>query len=704
MKIKILSVILCICLLTTEVQFYASAIEPISKITGETSRTNSEITLSDGTKTGVKYTNIKLSGYYGNNREINIAEADLSNTNLSLEVINCGTYVASAQTMNKAAVSYNNSHAGQTVLAAVNGDLWMTAIHSNSAVTTNTLYATRGVLIVDGEIWASQQVDQENICATNFEQGTPAVDKNAFGVTDLNQPIIGVPEIYVSLDIGGESIKADGLNRLPAIDSIMVYNHRINSSNYALNDSYEVELIVHKTSALTVGGSLTATIKKIYEPGSTTRPSLANEDTIVLTARGSRIDELKNACAVGKRVTISASLIDKHGNTELWQNVKDAVSGHMHVLRDGTGAPIPDNTYYPTTLIGYKDDGTVALATVTSTKDKSRAALKISQSYELCKELGYNNVFFLDGGGSATFVTLDAGSYTVRNKCSDGSARAVINGVGFVWNDEPVCMRQGTLNHMKVPADLASILPTYMDGALLSDLMVVPNCTDIGYDSEEEAFCMAVNTATNDPFATLDFTKLKRVNAEDYPYIVLRVKATKNRLTKLSLFYSCGDYYGASGDRLKTVNIKSGADWQYVIVNMGYLANWSGYINNIRVDIYDSENSTTGDAMYISSVALCRSEEEATKAVKGWISDEACTNYAELVDSLKPTPYFIAGDVNGDGNINLMDSFRMKMYIKNIDSPERAATYAGDVNGDGLINLMDVFELKYRVTRGTWRY
>ena len=701
---KILSYVLCICCVLSIVLIPMSAIEPIGTITGETSRTEKEITLADGTKTGVKYTNIKLSGYYGNNREINMVEGDLSNKNLSLEVINCGTYIASAQTINKAASSYNSSHDGKTVLAAVNGDMWMTAIHSNSEVTTKTLKATRGILIIDGEIWASQQVDQENIKATNIEQGAHVVDKNAFGVTKLNQPLVGIPEVSVSLDIGGTVLNADGLNRLPAIDSIMVYNHRINSSNYALNDSYEVELIAHKTSAFKVGDSVTATIKNIYEPGSATRPSLTDEDTIVLTARGSRINELKELCAKGKRVTISTSLTDKQGATELWQNVDDAVGGHMQVLRDGAGTPIQDNTYYPTTLIGYKDDGTVSLLTFTSTKDGSRSALKVSQSYELCNELGFNSVFYLDGGGSATFVTLENGSYTVRNKCSDGSARAVINGVGLVWNDEPVVMCQGNLNYIKVPVDLSQISPVYMDGALLADVVNYPNWVDKGYNSQENAFEMKVNASTNDPFATLDFTKLQRVKAEDYPYIVLRVKSSKMSLTKFAFYYACGNDTGADAERVKTFNVKSGGRWQYIIVNMGYLSGWNGDINNIRLDIFDSENSNAGDTMYISSIVLCKSEEEANKAAGGWIPDNACKDYASIVESLRPTPYFVAGDVTGDGAINLMDSFKVKTFIKNITTPTMEEIYASDVNGDGVINLVDTFELKYRISKGDWRY
>ena len=122
----------------------------------------------------------------------------------------------------EAAADYNAAHEGQTVLAAVNGDLWMTAVHSGSEVSKKVLKVTRGVLIIDGEIWASQQIDQENLGATNAEKGTSAGNKAAFGVTSKNQPLVGSPDITVTMSVNGKTVKADGINRLPALTSVII--------------------------------------------------------------------------------------------------------------------------------------------------------------------------------------------------------------------------------------------------------------------------------------------------------------------------------------------------------------------------------------------------------------------------------------------------------------------------------------------------
>ena len=85
-------------------------------VTGETGRTSGEITLSDGTKTGVNYTSIQMSGHYGDDREVNVVEFDLANTHLSVEVINHGSYMVSTQVLTSAMEAYNSTHEGQQVL------------------------------------------------------------------------------------------------------------------------------------------------------------------------------------------------------------------------------------------------------------------------------------------------------------------------------------------------------------------------------------------------------------------------------------------------------------------------------------------------------------------------------------------------------------------------------------------------------------
>ncbi len=700
-KYPVIAFLLIICLLTSNLTVFGTSAADINKITGETSRNSKEITLADGTKTGVVHTQIYLSGYYGNNRVINVAEGDLSNKNLSLRIINSGSYMVSRKTMSQASADYTAAKEGETVVAAVNGDLYMTSIHSGSSVAKSVLSVPRGIIIADGEIWASAQIDQENLGATNIEKGQPAGLRPAFGITDLNQPVVGQPIITPYLDIGGTKITADGINRLPALDSIIVYNHRCNSTNYALNDSYEVEIEMDSGSALKAGKTITDTVKAIYESGSTVRPSLTDPNTVVLTARGSRIAELKNACAVGKAVSIKTELHDNFGRTELWQNVTDAIGGHMQVLNDGDGTPHPQQTYYPTTLIGYKDDGTVALVTVTSTLDNSRAALKQSQSYELCLELGYNSVFYLDGGGSTTFVTLEEGTYSPRNKCSDGYERAVIGGVGFVWNDTAVCPRQGSLHHINVYPDDSTVSPVHIDGALLNRKITICNYTQKTYSEENNSTVLEVTENSNDPFVFLDYTGLKAVDAKDYPYLVIKARTSASDNSTFAVYHSCGDYTGPGADRVKTKTVYSSDNWQYIMFNMGTDSLWSGTVNNLRLDFFN-EQRNAGETMEIASVTLYKNATEVSNIRKG-ILPEGTVLFKDIIEDLKPTPDFIIGDVKEDGKINAQDIALMKKCLKGASTFSESQRYAADVNGSGTVNAVDSMRLRYRLTYGDWK-
>lgn len=617
----------------------AVAAEPAEKLSDETGRQSTEITLSDGTKTGVVWSEIMISGStYGENRAVNMVEFDLSNTHLSMEVLNSGTYMVDVKTLDKAAMDYNAANKGQTVLAAVNGDLWMTAVHSGSSVSTKVLKVPRGVLILDGEIWASQQLDQENLGATNGEKGAPAGTKAAFGVTSANQPLVGSPDIRISMEVNGNTVKADGLNRLPALNSLIVYNHRVNETNYALKDAYEVELKVDDTSAFRAGGELSAKVVAIYKPGAAIRPAI-EEKTIVLTARGNRVADLQNSFKVGDTVTFKTEMTDRMGRNELWQDVQEAIGGHMEPIIDGRLAVANgDSTAYPTSFVGYRDDGSVVLCSVTSTLDGSRAALRFKDGYKFCSEMGFNSVFYLDGGGSCTFITLEEGSYTVRNKCSDGAPRAVINGIAVVWNQDKVCDKQGSLSYIKTAVDMSTIPATYMDGALISELTGGPNAVSYCYDSDMKAFRMTTSTQTNDAYVSLDFGALAPASADTYKYIVFKVKNNHpSATTTLALYYAAGADNGAAAGRTKNVSVKSGMDeWQYVVADMSKLSNWKGRINNIRLDIFDGSNTPADVSMYFGAVVLCKTADEAAKVAEGWTPEGSITDYLAYLESLKP--------------------------------------------------------------------
>lgn len=650
--ICLLSLTLCLGALLPMSAYAETATDPVGTLEGEVSRDTQEVTLSDGTKTGVTISTITLSGAYGN-KEVIVATGDLSNTNLSIEVINCGQYMVSSATMMSAAEKYNQTHQGQTVLAAVNGDLWMTKVHSNDKVTTKVLKVPRGFTMIDGEIWATQQIGMENYVATNDEKGTTSPDKAAFGITSQNQPLVGTPvvDITVKNETKNYSTAADGINRLPAWNSLIVYNYRCNDTNYALSDAYEIEIEVD-SSAFTLKGEVKGTVKAIYPANSSTRPAFG-EKTVVLTARGNKTDILKNNFAVGDTVSFSLSLTDKLGNTELWQDVEDAIGGHMIVLNDQKPYTANgDTSEYPTTLIGYKNDGTVMMLTVNSQQPGKYAGLKFTHGIKFCQELGYNSVFYMDGGGSATFVSMneaDSGAtYVARNKGSDplnddsgnvigSSVRGVINGVGFVWNEQPVCSAQGNLDYIEYPLfNYSDISSEYVCGELMSEFLGGHNAVDTYYDKEAGGLVIKLNATSNDPYVAFDMTSLKQVNADEYKYIVVCAKTDRDTVntSTSAIFYACGSTMGAVGGQTVWYEVPKGNEWSYHIIDMSKKPGWSGKINNLRFDIFDGPTVEKGLSMTFSMIAFAKTKEDAQKLTQGYVPEGCIADFGSFKQKL----------------------------------------------------------------------
>ncbi len=612
----------------------ASLSAPVGNISGESGRFYENITLSDGTDTGVRYTQMNLSGTYGSGKVLGIAEGDLSNTRLSIDVINCGDNTVAVQTV--AAASRNHSKNGKTVLAALNGGLWLAGVNSNSNVTKKVLKATRGVMIIDREIWATQEFGMENYQNTSGAT-TVASLKSAFGVTDKNQPIVGAPVITVKVtnETRNTTLTPDGLNRLPAWDSMVVYNYRINSLNYALNDSYEVVLTTDNSS-FTLDNKVTARVSAIYPSGSTTRPSI-DKNTIVITARGSRMGEL-SSFKVGDTVSFDLSLVDKHGNTDLWQNVVDAIGGHMHVIKDDKQTLIDArSSEYPTSLIGIKDDGTVMLAAVNSAKNGEYKGLRYKDAYRLCKELGYNNVFYLDGGGSSSIVTLKDGTYTQRNYSADGSARAVINAVALVWNDTPVCEKQGSLSYITTSDELSSFSPAFIPAGMLERVVDVTNCLDYNYLIDEKLLAFEPTEATNDPYANLDMTKFSEyIDTSKYKYVTLKLRTNIKRTSNFALYYvtsTQNTIYNIS------TQITPQSGYMYVTFNMTESAGWSGALNFLRLDFFEGIISSPGEYVEIEYLAFSPTPRDVALLKNGYYPEGAILDYYAYKDCLEGHDY-----------------------------------------------------------------
>ena len=439
-KITAVAVMLCLCV--------CSALSGAVVLDAQVSTSTEEI------YPGVTATDYYLAegGYYSQNgpQYLRVVEFDLSREDLALDMVMAGEKVGALTPLSDIIDNFNATNTeNKTVIAGVNGDLWTQASHhsrvegqSDDPVVKKELCIPRGYNVSDGEI----------ITTTYMGTETPFDDFfYSFGVTEDGKAYIGQINTTVSLinsRIGG-TINADGINRLPANNSLVMYTDKGPVSNYALDDAYEVVVDFDKDYTMKHGTRVSGTVTAISRPGEA-RYSM-QENRVILTARGTDIDQIDDY-EIGDKLTVIIRVRDLYGNNEVWQSkINEACGGHVPVVYDGKACTDSYSRSDPMTLIGYKADGTVVMIVNDGRQTGYSVGINRLLYEDLCLELGLDAAFLLDGGGSTTLVELTEEGYKLKNRPSDyypdgvtqGYERAIANAVllSYISEDESDVMK-----------------------------------------------------------------------------------------------------------------------------------------------------------------------------------------------------------------------------------------------------------------------
>ncbi len=444
---KITSIALCALMLASVLSF---AVLAAGEPTGMDKKA-SETIVVNGKNTGISLTQYSLTSgsVYANSTAglLNVIEVNPKNTNVAFKVLNCGDYTWSKDTMGNAAVAYNQTGEG-TVIAAMNGDPWIvyhTDYDGDGKAATGPavkhVSVSRGLMIKNGEIWATEQIGDENYLAKddNAERGTGAANQPIFAVKKDGTAIIGSPYTAISIEnvTKSKTMSAAGINRLPAPNSTILYNQRCGTESMAYEDAYEI-YVECDSSAFGYGKTISGKVTHVIQSGDKNARPAITEKTVVISARGKAIDAQKGNYAVGDTVSFTCSVkMDKLYLTDKaeWSDVVEATGGFYTLVEKGKHRGQELTTNYPCTIVGIKQDGKVLMISTTTQADGSRAACQMKNMQELAVELGCYTAIMFDGGGSTQFVTLEGDNYVRRCAVSDGenSVRSVISGLALVY-------------------------------------------------------------------------------------------------------------------------------------------------------------------------------------------------------------------------------------------------------------------------------
>lgn len=547
-------------------------------------------------------------------------EFDPMQSDLYFDVVGGGDYATTLKTVSSTVNAFAKNNADKTPIAAVNGDLWMVTyaharvegkgtVYKNCSdpVVKKSMTLPRGFNMYGGEIITSSHIPLE----TPYEG-----DFYSFGVTDDGTAVLGNPKVTVKVSdkTQNTSFNADGINRLPANNAIIMYTDRGAASSCALDEAWEIVVDCGNDYTVRHGSVISGKVTAITKAGETKLAMKKNR--LIFTVRGTKLSKI-DSVKVGDSIEVSVSVSDKMGNDEIWQNMSNCVGGHIPVIVNGVKKNVSDKTAYPMSVLGIKGDGKVVMLTNDGRQSGYSTGIKISKLQDLCEDLGIVTAFILDGGGSAAMVTLEDGKYKLQNRPSDGSERSVVNTVILSYGPD----RGGS----------ADSDDTVIDFGAEDILDSVSNLRNLSAEVAEGGLKLTL-TETRTPKFTYSFDG--RINASNFKYaaITLKCDSKKPENNVLGMYFFSGANSSATSANRYGLNIQNTSKWHTYVLDLSKLTVWSGRFSGIRFDLFDyTYVGEIGDVLCLKELRFFENEPDAAA-----YSDEQ-NKLSETADQEVPT-------------------------------------------------------------------
>ncbi len=139
-------------------------------------------------------------------------------------------------------------------------------------------------------------------------------------------------------------------------------------------------------------------------------------------------------------------------------DVKEAVSGHLVMIRNGNIVTSDPGYLAPRTAIGIKADGTVIMFVADGRQAPASCGINTVNLAHTMKALGCVDALSLDGGGSATLVSQreNEDGLTTKNKPSYGTDRTVASSLLVCSTAQPT----GVYDHVTFSENIYRVAPS----------------------------------------------------------------------------------------------------------------------------------------------------------------------------------------------------------------------------------------------------
>jgi len=309
-----------------------------------------------------------------------VLTADLSDPRLTVGLLT-PPHVGQVQTVTTMATA-------QHAFAGVNGDFF----------DINNTGAPRGIEVSNGQLLKGPWTDP-----------TPWRPSVGVDADDIGRIVNAYLDGKVTLPSG--QLPLDGLNQEQAPpNGLAVFTPAWGTASRAF---YNVTR-VHEVAV--VNGVVAA-----HDPGP------IPDNGFVLAGTGSDADLLAGL-HIGDPVSVTYGPRTEPANT-----FKTLIGVRDVAIRDGQVQTLTDTAVNPETAIGFSQDGKKMQLVVIDGRTPASRGVTEQQLAEIMQQRGAYNAVIIDGGGSSTLVSRDAGTPDVwqRNVPSDGVEREVGNGIGL---------------------------------------------------------------------------------------------------------------------------------------------------------------------------------------------------------------------------------------------------------------------------------